>query len=74
MKNVIKINIYALILFCFFEVKALAYIGPAIAMGSLAIIILLVISVLFALITISYLPLKKIYLKIKNKNEKDKSS
>ena len=72
MKSVIKNIIFILILYFFFEHEAEAYIGPAIALGSLAIIVLIIISVLFALIVIFYIPIKKIYVKFKKKDGKDK--
>ena len=72
MKSVIKNIIFILALFFFFEYEAKAYIGPAIAVGSLAIVLLIIISILFALIVIFYIPIKKIYIKFKKKDGKDK--
>tara|TARA_Y100000591_G_C21830325_1_gene699174 strand:- start:1277 stop:1501 length:225 start_codon:yes stop_codon:yes gene_type:complete len=72
MKNVTKIFFYLIIIFNLLQTKAFAYIGPAIAVGTLAIISLIILSILFALIAIFYVPIKKIYLKFKKKNDTDK--
>ena len=74
MRNVIKKILFIFIIFFSFSSSAKAYIGPAIAFGTLAIILLLVLSIFFALVGIFYMPLKKIYLKLKKKNERDNST
>ena len=66
MKSVIK-NIILILALFFFWIWTQAYIGPAIAVGSLAIVVLIIISVLFALIVIFYIPIKKIYINSKRR-------
>lgn len=72
MKNVIKNLFYIIIFLNLLQTKVFAYIGPAIAVSTLAVILLIFLSILFALITIFYVPIKKIYLKFKKKNDTDK--
>jgi len=46
----------------FSTVSAYAYIGPAIALGTLAIILLIILSIIFALISIFYVPIKNFFI------------
>lgn len=65
-----KILFYvSLFIFFTYENILLAYIGPGLALGTVAISIGIILVILFLIIAILYYPIKKFFQKYKNKKD-----
>ncbi len=63
---------YLIIFYIILILPAHAYIGPGIGAGLLATILGFLLTILVALFVIIYFPIKKIFIKLKDRNKKKK--